>query len=111
MALNNEPLPHQLLVNDYNAIIKNGLEAESLHPAGKTAKQVCQYFLKIASKYADEKEKKYLWIIEKRINEGSLSKVIRRKILARSQKTTFDEAIINVYSNLAKCLSDNQPYF
>ena len=111
MALNNEPLPHQLLVNDYNEIIKNGLEAESLHPAGKTAKQVCQYFLKIASKYADEKEKKYLWIIEKRINEGSLSKVIRRKILARSQKTTFDEAIINVYSNLAKCISDNQPYF
>jgi len=110
MALNNEPLPHQLLVNDYNAIIKNGLEAESLHPAGKTAKQVCQYFLKIATRYADEKEKKYLSIIEKRINEGSLSKVIRMRVLARSQKTTIKEAIISVYSNLAKCLSDNQPY-
>ena len=90
MALNNEPLPHELLVDDYNAIIKNGLEAESLHPAGKAARQVTLYFLKIVSKFADEKEKKYLWIIQKRINEGSLSKVVRIRILARSQKTTID---------------------
>jgi gamma-glutamyl:cysteine ligase YbdK (ATP-grasp superfamily) len=111
MALNNEPLPHQILVNDYNSIIKNGLEAEVLNPKGKTAGQICQCFLNLSLKYADEQERKYLWIIEKRIKEGNLSKLIRRRILNRSQKTTLDEAIISIYSKLAKCASDNQPYF
>jgi gamma-glutamyl:cysteine ligase YbdK (ATP-grasp superfamily) len=111
IALNEEPLPHKILVNDYNSIIKNGLEAEVLNPKGKTAKQICQYFFNLASEYADEKEKKYLWIIEKRIKEGNLSKLIRRRIANRAQKTTFNEAVISVYSELGKCLANNQLYF
>ncbi len=111
LALNNEPLPHKLLVNDYNSIIKDGLEAEILNPAGKTARQICQYFFNIASEHADEQEKKYLWIIEKRIKEGNLSKIIRERVAKRAQKTTFDQAIISIYSELAKCVSDNKPYF
>ena len=111
MTLNNEPLPYQLLVSDYNAIIKNGLEAEVLNPAGKTAREICQCFLNLATKYADDQEKKYLWIIEKRIKEGNLSNLIRRRVLNKAQKTTFDEAIISVYSKIAKCLSNNQPFF
>jgi gamma-glutamyl:cysteine ligase YbdK (ATP-grasp superfamily) len=111
LALNDGLLSHKILVNDYNSIIKNGLEAEVLNPRGKTARQICQYFFNLASEYADEKEKKYLWIIEKRIKEGNLSKLIRRRVVNRAQKTTFDEAVISVYSELARCVSDNQPYF
>ena len=111
MAINTEILPHQLLVNDYNSIIENGLEAEVQHFAGKTARQVCQYFFNLASKYANETEKKYLWIVKKRIKEGNLSDLIRRRVLNKAQRTTFEEAIISVYSKLAECLSDNQPYF
>lgn len=110
-TLNSEILPHQLLVNDYRAIIKDGLQAKVLHPTGKTAQEVCQYFLDLASKYADEHEKKYLWIIEKRIKEGNLSEIIRKRVLIRAQKTTFKEATINIYSKLAKCVYDNEPYF
>jgi hypothetical protein len=60
---------------------------------------------------ASEDEKKYLWIIEKRIKNGSLSELIRQRILKKTQKTELTEAIISVYSTLTKCLADNQPYF
>ena len=61
--------------------------------------------------YADEDEKKYLWIIKKRLEDGSLSELIRDRVLRRAEKTDFHEAVINVYSTLIKCLSDNEPYF
>jgi carboxylate-amine ligase len=111
IARNEASPPHQLLVNDYQAIVKNGLKANVKHPHGKTAKEVCQYLLKIASEHADEKEKKYLWIINKRIEEGNLSNIIRKRVLARAQKTSFTEAVISIYSELAKALAKNQPYF
>jgi gamma-glutamyl:cysteine ligase YbdK (ATP-grasp superfamily) len=110
-AMKNEALPHCLLVNDYNSIITKGLEAEVLHPEGETARQVCQYFFNLASRYANENERKYLWIIEKRIKEGNLSDIIRKRVVKKTQKTTFKEAVISVYSKLAECLADNQPYF
>jgi gamma-glutamyl:cysteine ligase YbdK (ATP-grasp superfamily) len=111
LASNNELIPHKLLVNDYNSIIKNGLEAEVLNPLGKTARRVCESFLNLASEYADEEESKYLWIIEKRIKEGNLSNLIRKRVVNRAQKTTSYEAVVSVYSELAKCTSNNQPYF
>ena len=110
-ASDNDVLPHQVLVNDYNSIVKDGLGAETLNPLGKDAKHICQYFLNLAYKYADENEKRYLWIIQKRINEGNLSKLIRKRVQNRAQKTTLKEAIISIYSKLAECVSKNQPYF
>ena len=65
IALKAELLPHDLLVKDFNAIIKDGLNAQVSSPHGKTARQVCQHYLKLAFEYADEDEKKYLWIIKK----------------------------------------------
>jgi carboxylate-amine ligase len=103
--------PHKLLTNDYNAIVKEGLKAKVLHPHGKTARQVCQYFFDLASEHATENEKKYLWIIKRRIKEGSLSELIRNRVLAKEKKTTFREAVVSIYSELVKCLSHNQPYF
>ena len=54
--------------------------------------------------YATEDEKKYLWLVKKRIEEGNLSELIRERVLRRAQKTSFHQAIIDVYSTLIKCL-------
>jgi hypothetical protein len=104
-------LPHEILVKDFNSVIKMGLDAKVAHPMGQTARQVCQQFLKIAWENATEEEKKYLPIIQKRIEHGNLSEIIRKKVQQKAQKTDFKEAVINVYSILIKSLIDNQPYF
>ena len=109
-ASNVELLPHDVLVKDFNKVIKDGLNAEVSNPDGKTARQVCQNYLKIAMENATEDEKKYLWLVKKRIEEGSLSELIRERVLRRAQKTSFHQSIIDVYSTLIKCLMDNQPY-
>jgi carboxylate-amine ligase len=106
-----EPLPHQLLVRDFNSSIAKGLNARVLHPNGETARQVCQHFFSLASENAEEAEKKYLWIVKKRIESGNLSELIRERISKKAQKTDLEEAILSVYSTLIKCLADNQPYF
>jgi gamma-glutamyl:cysteine ligase YbdK (ATP-grasp superfamily) len=106
-----ELLPHKTLVNDYNSIMKDGLNAKVLHPHGSNARQVCQHFFKITWENATDEEKKYLPIIQKRIENGSLSEVIRDRIHRKAQSTDFREAIISVYSMLIKSLENNQPYF
>jgi hypothetical protein len=111
MELQFELLPHNLLVKDFDAVVHGGLNAAVSNPHGKTARQVCQFYLKLAEKYSDEDEKEYLWIIKKRLEDGNLSELIRDRISVRAEKTDFNEAIINVYSTLIRCLSDNEPYF
>jgi gamma-glutamyl:cysteine ligase YbdK (ATP-grasp superfamily) len=106
-----ELLPHDLLVKDFNRIVKKGLSAHVSSPHGKTARQVCQHYLNLAYSNADEDEKKYLWIINKRLENGCLSEIIRNRVLNRAEKTDFHEAVINIYSTLIKCLFDNDPYF
>jgi gamma-glutamyl:cysteine ligase YbdK (ATP-grasp superfamily) len=106
-----EFLPHEILVKDFNSVIRMGLDAKVAHPNGQTARQVCQQFLKIAWKDATEEEKKYLPIIQKRLEHGNLSEIIRKKVQEKAQKTDFKEAVINVYSTLIKSLIGNQPYF
>jgi hypothetical protein len=106
-----ELLPHEILVKDFNSVVVSGLNAKVLHPHGSTARQVCQHFLKIAWENATEEEKKYLPIIQKRIEYGNLSEVIRERIQRKAQKTDFREALISIYSRLIKSLADNQPYF
>jgi gamma-glutamyl:cysteine ligase YbdK (ATP-grasp superfamily) len=105
-----EPLPHQLLVRDFNSVMANGLNAKVLHPKGETARQVCQHFFNLALENAEEDEKKYLWIVKKRIEDGNLSELIQNRVLKRAQKTDLKEAILGIYLTLIKCLSDNQPF-
>lgn len=111
IALKTELLPHGVLVHDFNAVVSEGLNAEVLNPSGKTARQVCQSYFDLAVENADEDEKGYLWIIRKRLENGCLSEVIRNRVLRRAEKTDFHEAIIDVYSVLLKCLTDDEPYF
>jgi gamma-glutamyl:cysteine ligase YbdK (ATP-grasp superfamily) len=59
-------LSHDILVSDFNSAISEGLNGMALHPKGKTVRDVCRYFFKIASKNAIEDEKQYLWLIRKR---------------------------------------------
>lgn len=106
-----ELLPHDILVRDFNSIIKDGLNAKVEHPNGKTAWQACQHYLNLATRHADEEEKKYLWLVGRRLEEGNLSELIRQRVAQRAQKTTFKEAILDIYSTLIRCLHDNQPYF
>ena len=111
IAAKAEPLPHEILVNDFNSVIAQGLNAEVKHPRGGTARKVCQSFLRLASENAEAEEKKYLWLIEKRIAEGNLSELIRERVSRKTQKTDLEEAIRSVYSTLVNCLANNQPYF
>jgi gamma-glutamyl:cysteine ligase YbdK (ATP-grasp superfamily) len=104
-------LTHELLVKDFNSIVTDGLDTKTLHPNGRTARQVCQYLLRIAEESASEEEKKYLSIVQKRIECGNLSEIIRERVGKKAQRTDLEEAIVNVYLQLTKRLMDNQPYF
>ena len=66
IASNTAILPHELLVKDFNAVIVDGLSAIVSSPHGKTARQVCQSYFKLAQEHADEDEKKYLRLVKKR---------------------------------------------
>jgi len=105
-----EFLSHDILVSDFNSVVSEGLDGMVLHPEGKTARQVCHYLFKLACESADEDEKKYLWLIKRRIDDGNLSELIRERVTRKAQKTDFLEAVRSVYSTLIKCLADNQPY-
>jgi len=111
IAMKTDLLPHDLLVKDFNNVVREGLNAHVLNPNGKTAKQVCQHYFDLAVNFADDDEKKYLWVIKKRLDKGNLSDLIRDRVLKRAEKTDLLEAIINIYSTLINCLSDNEPYF
>jgi gamma-glutamyl:cysteine ligase YbdK (ATP-grasp superfamily) len=106
-----ELLPHEILVKDLNSIVTSGLDSKVSHPYGSTARQVCQCFFNIAGANATKEEKRYLPIIQRRIEYGSLSEIIEKRIRVKLQKTDLRQAIISVYSMLIKSLRNNQPYF
>ena len=104
-------LPHEILVKDLHSVLKNGLNARVSYPNGQTARKVCQHLFKIASANASDEEKEYLPIIQKRIEHGSLSEIISKRVREKAQETDFKEAILSVYLKLVKNLRDNRPYF
>ncbi len=106
-----ELLSHDVLTGDFNVAVSEGLEAQVRNPLGQTARRVLMSFMRTAVKNATEEENKYLPIVQKRLAEGSLSEIIRKKVEAKSQKTELREAIVDVYLKLAKSLIDNTPYF
>ncbi len=104
-------LPHSLLVNDFNSVLSFGLDAPVENPKGPTAREVCKHLFNLGWKNAEKEEKKYLPLIQKRIEQGNLSDSIRRDVLKKTQRTDLREAVQNVYSTLIRCLINNQPYF
>ena len=103
--------PHNVLLNDFNSIVNDGLRARLHDNFGILAKEACASLLHIAYENATEEEKKYLSTVQKRIEKGSLSEIIRERVERKSQKTDLKEAIVHVYLQLAESLIDNQPYF
>jgi gamma-glutamyl:cysteine ligase YbdK (ATP-grasp superfamily) len=103
-------LPHDLLVKDFSSVIKGGLTAKVKHPEGPTARSVCEHFYQIACKHALDEEKLYLPLAKRRIDEGSLSEITLSRVKQKAQKTDLHEAILKVYSNLVKSLTNNTPY-
>jgi hypothetical protein len=106
-----EFLPHVILVEDLNAIMMSGLRASVRHPHGENARRVCEYYYNIALGNATADEKKYLPIIQRRIERGNLSEILRERVEKKSQRTDLREVIIDIYSELVKSLARNQPYF
>jgi len=101
-------LSHEVLVHNFNRVMRKGLEARVQHPNGRTAKQVCRHLFRIASKNATSEEKQYLPIISRKIESGNLSDVILKRVANKSRRTDFEEATFAVYSMLADCLEKNQ---
>jgi len=106
-----ELIPQEVLVKDFNSIITDGLDARTGSLLGKIARQRCMCLLRIAEENASAEERKYLPIIQKRIECGSLSEIVRERVETKAQKTDFKEAIVTVYSELIRSLIRNQPYF
>jgi gamma-glutamyl:cysteine ligase YbdK (ATP-grasp superfamily) len=106
-----ELLSHRTLVEDFNAVVTNGLNAKVRHPHGRTAREVCVWLLKRAEIHASEEEAKCLPLVRKRVDEGSLSEILRERICRKAQRTDLKEAVVSVYSSLIKSLIDNEPYF
>ena len=107
----NELIPQEVLVEDFNSDITDGLDARTVSPLGKIARQLCMHLLRVAEDNASAEEREYLPIIKKRIECGSLSEIIRDRVETKAQKTDFEEAIMTVYSELIRSLIRNQPYF
>ena len=101
-------LPHTLLLKDYYAIKKYGLNAKINNPQSSTARGMCRYLLKIAYEHATLEERSYLWIIKKRIDDGNLSEIITKHVRKRLQKTNLTEALLNVYFKLIVKLRNNE---
>jgi hypothetical protein len=106
-----EFLPHEILVSDFENVVRDGLSAMVQHHRGRTARQVCQYLFALAEQNASKEERNYLPIVKRRIEEGSLSEIIRKRVEKKRQKTGFREAVVSVYSQLIKSLIANDPYF
>jgi len=105
-----EHLPHNVLVNNLHAVIRDGLDALVQHPKGSTARQLCRYLHRIAEENASSEEKKYLKIIKQRIEEGNLSDLILKEVTKRVLRTDLEDAIFTVYSSLASSLERNRVY-
>ena len=103
--------PHDLLVQDFNTIIREGRNAPVQHSNGPTAKDVCNYFFKIAIEYATSEEKPYLSFVQKRIENGNLSELIMRDVKAKANNKDLHDAIAEVYLDIAKCWEKNTPYY
>lgn len=108
---NDLSIPRQYLIQDLNAVMREGLTARVHHPWGSTAKHVCRALLQIAKNNATSEEKQYLPYVGRRITEGSLSDVLQRDIEKKARKTTMYEAILTIYSRLIQHLQRNKMYF
>ncbi len=104
-------VPRQTLIQDLDAVMREGLTASVGHPQGPTAKHVCRALMRVAVNNATFDEKQYLRYVNLRIEEGNLSDIIRRDVEKKAQKTTMREALVTIYTRLIQHLLRNEMYF
>lgn len=104
-------IEREVLINNFNSVVKDGFRAKVSDPRGKTAREVCSLLLKVADKNGSDEERKFIPLIRKRINNGSLSEIIRERIVRKAQRTDIREAMLNIYLKLTESLIENRPYF
>ena len=102
---------HQVLVEDFGETVRNGLDGTVQYPRVQIAREACKDLIRVARENATREEKRYIQILQKRVENGNLSERIRQKVQNKSQKTDLSEAIVSIYSKLIGNLMDNEPYF
>lgn len=109
---------HGVLVSDFDAVVWRGggatVQAPHLGSAApeKRAREVLRYLYALANDEMIGEERAYLPLIESRIENGSLSERIRRRLKgsARWPQSRRIRAIREIYEELAVCLLTNTPW-
>jgi gamma-glutamyl:cysteine ligase YbdK (ATP-grasp superfamily) len=109
--------PHGLLVQDFDAVVRNGgaarVAAPHLLPRHRstraTARHVLERLLEWAEDAVPSRERPYLRVVEDRISRGSLSERIRRAVRHRAPRPggRRRDAIAAIYRELSECLREN----
>jgi gamma-glutamyl:cysteine ligase YbdK (ATP-grasp superfamily) len=114
--------PHRLLVSDYRAVVRRGLQAtvDAPHLAassvrGRTpvaVRDVLVGLLEVAHAHLPETEQFYLALVARRIAGGNLSERIAARLSAARirGRTAGREHMQRIYEALADCLVANRPW-
>ena len=113
--------PHELLVEDFRACVRNGSAAVVSAPhlaverdeTGRTdVRAVLRHLLEGARKAARKDEAPYLELVARVVETGSLSERIRAELapFADASDEVFTEAARRIYIELMDCLEANEPW-
>ncbi len=114
--------PHEVLVNDFRATVREGSAARVAAPMlddtvardsdGLTgAADALLGFLAMARKAVRKGEADYLDLVERVIRSGSLSERMRERLLPfADDPASLTDAARTMYSELADCLERNEPW-
>ena len=111
---------HDLLVEDFQATVREGSEARVQAPHlegargedGKIAvRDALAALVDIVSRRAPAEEKPYLAEVARMVEQGSLSECLKRALAPWiDQEEGFTEAARRVWIELAECLVENRPW-
>lgn len=113
--------PHEVLVRDFRAAVRDGSEARVAAPhsdaergadGGTTARAVLRALLDACRGDARKDEAEYLELVERVIETGSLAERIRAALRPHENAADedFTEAARRVYIELMDCLEANEPW-
>ena len=113
--------PHDLLVGDFEATVTCGSEARVNAPHVDTAREsdgtasvrdVLNVLIEGARAHAPMEDMKYLDLVERVVESGSLSERIREHLLPYNDrgKEEFNEMVRHIYIQLMDCLDANEPW-
>lgn len=106
---------HGLLVRDFHATVRAGTRAQVQAPhveRASTAADVLKIMLDGARAHAPTKDMKYLDLVERVVESGSLGERIKARLQPYTEKSAQElkEAARQIYIELANCLDANEPW-